>query len=136
MSADPPVVPPQLTGLLQAWAAGAKAGPGGFPRPSMCGGALMFVTRDEAMQLGAMTAPGAIRWNEDPQYMPNDGQRHSWRVRCRGEITTNKHGYMSALCPWCEGTEKAMRAKMRQRRDEAVLSSRGPTGSRRGGFTR
>lgn len=135
MSAERREVPPQLTSLLDAWSAGAKAGPGGFPRPTMCGGALMFVTHPEAVQLEEMNDPGAIRWAIEAKYVPADGQRHSWRVRCRGEMTVSKHGYYSALCPRCEGTERAMRSKMRDRALQASIATRGPRASRRGDFT-
>lgn len=122
--------------LLGAWQAGAEAGPGGFPRPSQCGGALMRVTRDHAQQLAEMTHPGAIRWVVRAEFIPNDGEKHDWRVRCNGEITIDKLGYASALCPWCEGTERGVRAQLRQKLAEAAKSRSDDSGSKKSRWTR
>ena len=138
MSGEPRPIPPALTKLLSAWEHGAKLGYGGVERQTHCGGALLFVNRAEAVALENPNMPGHVRWKLNPsEHLPDDGQRHSWRVACGGDVMVLKSGVTAGLCSRCEGSERAMRTKARERKESANLAAkREAPRTRRGSFDR
>lgn len=138
MSDERKPVPPQLTKLLSSWAHGAQLGYGNVERQTHCGGALLWVNRAEAVALENPNMPGHVRWKIDPsEHLPDDGQRHSWRVSCGGEVAKLKNGAMAGLCAYCEGSERAIRKRAADRKEAANLVARQTPGrSRRGSFDR
>lgn len=102
-----------------------------LPRQSHCGGALMYFTRDEALEA---EEKGLLKYETDPRDMPTDGSRQSIRVRCRGEVMV-KNGVTYGLCATCSGSELALRRKLQAEKDKAAKSSR-ESKSQRGDFDR
>lgn len=115
-----------------------------FRENTECGGALLYVTRKQAI---GMAAAGRVRWVQDPERIPEEG-RHSWRVWCQGEIlqvartaelppdatpeqraSAPKYVVNYGLCGNCCAAERGVRAHLRKEAakaaDEAKNGRRG-----------
>lgn len=116
--------------LSEAWADGARRKAAGedVPRPSHCGGALMYLTRKEAVAL-----KDTYRFDTDPEKLPDEG-RWGIRLRCPRDIFIGKDGTRYALCLTCSEREKESRELARQKAQQAKQPETSST--RRKGFTR
>jgi hypothetical protein len=113
-----------------------------------CGGALLFVTRDQAV---GMARSGKYRWVLDPERIPEEGA-HSWRIACRNDVLIRvrtadlppdateeqkanapKYVVKHGLCSACSGMEIAMRKYLQNEQKKAEEQSR-PGGGRRRSF--
>ena len=116
------------------------------PPPATCGGALLYVTRETAIQL----AERGLRWERDPRHMPREG-RHPWRVACSDEVLTvartadlpddatpeqrasaPKYHVTYGLCTRCCGHELRMRRRLRELAEQQAEESKYGRGGRRG----
>ncbi len=121
-------------------------GGAGYLENTECGGALLYVTKKQAI---AMAASGRYRWVQDPARMPDEG-RHSWRIACRGEImrvqrraelapdatdeqraAAPTYTVTYGLCAACNGMELAMRKHLAKEAKDAEEAAKG-LGRKRG----
>lgn len=126
MSADPKAAQWAMTKLLEAWAAGEGQT---LPRQTHCGGAFLYVSKDEATafeQRRVRFEPYAV------ERLPVTG-RDGIRVVCVDNVVVHK-GVIFGLCSRCAAFEKEVReglAGLRKTREATQ-----PNGPRRGDFDR
>lgn len=87
-----------LSDLFAFWAAGAQAAAKGerYPRPNHCAGAVVRVSRAEALAK-ALTG---TKFDTDPHELPPEG-RESVRIRCFGKAFTDEEAVEYGLCRKC-----------------------------------
>jgi hypothetical protein len=110
--------------LLKAWAEGDGQS---LARPDHCGGALLFVCRDEAEAM----VKGGVRFTTPTENLPGSMRDHI-RVECRDFVRVKK-GVTYGLCDRCCGFEIAIRKRLAEFAKKAA-EKKPKGGSRRGSF--
>lgn len=117
-----------IAGPFDGWLKGADRVER-MSRQSHCGGASLFVSREEA---SVMTQGGGVRFVAN-EFAPEEGRGHM-RVACNDEVMV-KNGVSYALCSRCCGSELAIRTRLREQKRQSSSGERRPS-SRRGDFDR